>query len=545
MPNPDLEPHVIEKLIARIKEESPRSQLEREKLKLVDRFIDEVLKYLLFPTKEEAERARQEFRGQILYSARRLTEDLVRYCAFTQQEAEQISWQVATQATLFGRATATMSDGEAAFLPWRPEGWEKFEEWEKDRYQKERRENHYTQLLPVFILYLFDKVMDDFYDTDEIQDEGVETLHRNHIQAMIDQATALLGDDPHFYQEKLSDLLDISWEYPRVNKRLLDDSDFVDLLGEVELAGVALLVPFIELLKDADVTKEEAVDILTTVKDALTNGQLSLLIWRHHYSSLAIDAERTSEQADSKVAISTDLLYRKTHPEDKQRVSYPPAEALSQAILDNQGYLTVANLIDVMSRLIPLYNRKEQKFDFYYDAESTPRALDHYLKAEYPGKAELIDFLLLMKSIVRLGDDIFDLPSDKKHHTPNINHANYETREVFFQVAGINRILAEAKDGLDLPETLVQLLLSLREHVLHPEKYADQKQYVKELFDILGDIVTLSGNRIFVDQPMTDEEIIRSREFVSLVYRNMSVVRGSLISGSLPDEMWVDGNVKE
>lgn len=448
------------------------------------RFVVESVVNLLHLPEGDRAYLEADFLQQIEYITKRLIIDFQDFVGFSKDLATKMAKEIAPQAYMFVIAVRLKAQGKGAFIPSRPPigAGEIWSPQDILAYQEARNEETYLALRMGIMAYGFDRIVDKDHAREE-----------NRLQHVVDRASEQLLDDPEFYSDHLTALLEFVWGHlERTGKKFEDDPEGWNGLTE-EMAAFGPLIGFIEFAYFADVPKKEVAFIFYSYVDTISYGQIPQVWWKFAKQDTQDGLkEEGIHLPQQKVKVRPDAIEYMQMGNINGIKELDLDQALAWSLLNNQGIILIAQLNYMLSCLEPKYNRQKQKFDFEYKARGNMSSFAEQIACDderLGGK--LVAFARVCAGLIRILDDHVDFYRDRGqiqadgeiNSLANLFLANKSTRIAFLEYSGIKRLESVSMKQelilympINIPIDVISYLIFEREHF-----------YKKPLSDTLPD----------------------------------------------------------
>jgi hypothetical protein len=362
-------------------------------------------------TEKDTKRLLDDISVQIRFSIHQMANDLRRQMGYSKEYARVTAYQIVPKPMFYSLLMRLRSEGPDALLY-------------PGLTVTQRRYFLYRQVAAETTVYLFDQTIDQYNANCE----------STAVQKTIDRATKQLPADSNWYLSALEKLFDLSALPKQIQIESLPS----------DLQAFSLLIPYIVQLRETGIPADEIFDLLYTVSDVVTNEHLAQLSYSAgNYASYGFERyNNLTEFSSGWVNYGSDFD--------------SPQHAMARALIRSEGHFLV------VTNHYLLHRTNEVK------GASTvaSRPLRDILK-QTPQVIRLVRFV---ESIVRVADDMGDLPIDKKTQAPNIFLSTGAVKDHFIELAGIAdfdpELATSIRSGLDNPESgphILKLLTTIEE----------------------------------------------------------------------------------
>lgn len=332
--------------------------------------------------------------SQLQFSIKKLTQDLV-HMGFSPKYALRTAQQIAPKPVIYSLLVGWRSGLASHYSP----------------------SEFYAQVAPEFTAFLFDQTIDEY---------NINYREHTAVQRMVDEAAIQLHKEPDYYQFRVSLLLDLCFD---AEQPVVPSS----------LAGLGLLVPYIQRLQYLGHDYEDVRHVLYTIADVLTNEHLAQL------------AHSQPTQSFRRYWDFIDSMLR-----TREVVIDNAAQTLARASLRGQGFLMVATSQYILRGAHqPILN------------------------------PVLVRFIRAMEAVVRLYDDIGDLETDQQTQSPNILIASPETQRAFFALSGLSHLLWMETIAMGDRKTLFAQIVEFEEASVQQLRTCQQSAFVQNISDVV------------------------------------------------------------
>jgi hypothetical protein len=358
---------------------------------------------------------------------------------------------------------------------------------------------------------MYDQTMDDF---------NLGVYENTMIEREIATARKVIPSDPHYYRRRLGEIQAYCGDHDRSQTALekLPDS----------LKPYWVIAPYVHHLTEAGISEVEITDSLYTTSDVLIHEQLGEIAF-HDLSQTFIKARNFVDDA---MDIST------------EPVTESAVRTMSRAALRGQGYLMVAMSMYVLSKLAAKYDSVNEVYRVRLKDDAFP-STSRDLVRHYPAVVPLMGYY---EFIVKVGDDLGDLPLDKERGALNWITAGPQALKEFITLSGIQNLSTRdrmrQKFVRDMTDLVARMSVS-NEDQIHIKAVSGLLSEMLSMLVPLEDEVTSQLLACVLDRS-GNTEIERSLHqhigmFIGLMHE---VVYGSIVNARFNDEYTEDMGIE-